>query len=61
MKLRNLFMAAVAGAFAFAACGEIPEELVSPLINLDPSELEFDASEGTKTIDLTATLNWSVV
>ena len=61
MKLRNLFMAVIAGAFALTACEELPEDLVSPLINLDPSELEFDASEGTKTIDLTATLNWSVV
>ena len=57
MKLRNLFMAAIAGAFAFASCEEIPEELL-PSISLNPTELTFEAGEGSQTVSLKATLNW---
>ena len=57
MKLRNLFMAAIAGAFAFASCEEI-EQLGAPMLNLDPSELSFDKGEDSKSVTLSATLNW---
>lgn len=59
MKLRNLFMAVIAGAFAFASC-EVIEELGAPMININPTELNFEAGEGSQTITLNATLNWSV-
>ena len=57
MKLRHLFMAAVASLFAFAACEDIPEELI-PSISVNPETLTFEAGEGSQTVSLKATLNW---
>ena len=63
MKLKHLFYAAFAGAFAFTitSCEDIIEDLGSPMINVEPSVLEFEAGEGSQTVELTATLNWNVV
>lgn len=59
MKLKNLFLAVLAGAAALVACEEL-EDLVSPMISLDPTELTFQAQEGSQSITLKASLNWAV-
>lgn len=61
MKFRNLFMTIVAGACMLASCDllEQAEDLL-PSIKLDPTELTFDAAEGSQSVNLTATLDWTV-
>ncbi|MCR5408606.1 MAG: BACON domain-containing protein [Bacteroidales bacterium] len=59
MKLRHFFMAAIAGVFAFAACEDIPEELLTK-ISLDPLELNLGPEEQTASVTFTCTRDWSV-
>lgn len=55
-------MALIAGATSFVSCDLLNEleDFGAPMINLAPSELTFEAGEGSQNITVTATLNWKV-
>ena len=60
MKLRNLFIAAVAGLFGLAACEGLEQDLGVAKISIDPLELTFPKEESSQSIKLTATRDWNV-
>lgn len=60
MKLRNFFIAAVAGLFGLAACEGLEQDLGVAKISIDPLELTFPKEESSQSIKLTATRDWNV-
>ena len=55
------FIASIAAlSFATTACEEEKEDLGAPQITVDPSEIEVDVKGGSKTVNLTATRDWTV-
>ena len=60
MKLRNFFIAAVAGLFGLAACEGLEQDLGVAKISIDPLELKFPKEESSQSIKLTATRDWNV-
>ncbi|MBO5581319.1 MAG: hypothetical protein J5948_02270 [Bacteroidales bacterium] len=60
MKIRHFFMALLAGAAVFTACQEKEEDLGPAKVTVSPVELAFDAAEGSKTVELTATRDWTI-
>ena len=59
MKLRNLFMAAVAGAFALTAC-EDEIDLGVAKLSIDPLELTFGPERTSQSITMVATRDWFI-
>ena len=60
MKLRNLFIAAVAGLFGLVACEGVEQDLGVAKISIDPLELPFNQEGGSEKVALTATRDWNV-
>ncbi len=60
MKLRNLFVGAVAAVFALAGCQEKEQNLGTPDISISTNELTFDVEGGEQAITVNATRDWKV-
>ena len=60
MKLRNLFIAAVAGLFGLAACEGVEQDLGVAKISIDPLELPFPKEESSLQVTIIATRDWNV-
>jgi len=63
MKIKNLFLGAIAAMFTFASCDMVKEDVNfgEPDIELEESEAVFETAESaSKTITLTATRDWRV-
>lgn len=60
MKLRNLFVGAVAVVFALAGCQEKEQNLGTPDISISANELTFDVEGGEQAITVNATRDWKV-
>ena len=58
MKLRNLFLGAVASIAAFAACQEPEQPLGTPDISLSVTEMTFDVAGGEQQLEVKATREW---
>lgn len=59
MKLRNLFMAVVAGAAMLVGCNK-EVDLGPAKLALDQTTLAFEAAGGSQTVSVTATRDWAV-
>ena len=59
MKLRNLFMAVVAGAAMLVGCNK-EVDLGPAKLALDQTTLAFEAAGGSQTVAVTATRDWAV-
>ena len=59
MKLRNLFMAVVAGAAMLVGCDK-EVDLGPAKVSLDQTSLAFEAAGGSQEVSLTATRDWAV-
>lgn len=59
MKLRNLFMAVVAGAAMLVGCNK-EVDLGPAKLALDQTTLAFEAAGGSQTLNVTATRDWAV-
>ncbi len=60
MKLRNLFVGAVAAVFALAGCQEKEQNLGTPDISISTNELTFDVEGGELALTVNATRDWKV-
>ena len=60
MKIRHFFMALLAGAAVFTACQQKEEDLGPAKVTVSPVELAFGEAEGSKTVELTATRDWTI-
>ena len=60
MKLRNLFVGAIASAFALAACQEKEQHLGVPDLSISVSEMTFEKAGGEQTLTVNATRDWKV-
>lgn len=60
MKLRNLFVGAVAAVFALAGCQEKEQNLGTPDISISTNELTFDVEGGEQALTVNATRDWKV-
>ena len=61
MKLHLLTLtAAVLATFAFASCGEKGPDYGDPAVKVSPGELSFESAGGSQTVQLTATVDWTV-
>lgn len=60
MKLRNLFVGAVAAVFALAGCQEKEQNLGTPDISISVSEMTFEEAGGEQTLTVNATRDWKV-
>ena len=60
MKLKNLFVAAVASVLAFAACDLIPEEFGLPKLSIDPLELTFGPEEKSAEVKFVCNRDWRI-
>ena len=60
MKLRNLFLGVCSAVAVFAACQPQEENLGTPDISIDKTEMVFDIEGGSQTLTVTATVNWHV-
>ena len=60
MKLRNLFVGAVAVVFALAGCQEKEQNLGTPDISISTNELTFDVEGGEQALTVNATRDWKV-
>ena len=60
MKLRNLFVGAVAAVFALAGCQEKEQNLGTPDISISTNELTFDVEGGEQALTVNATRDWRV-
>ena len=58
MRLRNLFLGAVASIAAFAACQEPEQNLGTPDITISKNEVAFDVAGGQDELTVTATRDW---
>ena len=61
MKVKHLFLAALAAVFTFAACQEKIEDLGEPNIDLSTSTIDFEQGAGSQTITLNTTRSWKAV
>ena len=52
--------AAVLATFAFTACGEKGPDYGDPAVKVSPGELSFESTGGSQTVQLTATVDWTV-
>lgn len=59
MKLRNLFMAVVAGAAMLVGCNK-EVDLGPAKLALDQTTLAFEAAGGSQTVSVTASRDWAV-
>ena len=59
MKLRNLFMAVMAGAAMLVGCNK-EVDLGPAKLALDQTTLAFEAAGGSQTVSVTATRDWAV-
>lgn len=59
MKLRNLFMAVVAGVAMLVGCNK-EVDLGPAKLALDQTTLAFEAAGGSQTVSVTATRDWAV-
>ena len=53
-------MALLAGAAVFTACQQKEEDLGPAKVTVSPVELAFGEAEGSKTVELTATRDWTI-
>ena len=60
MKLRNLFLGVCSAVAVFAACQPQEENLGTPDISIDKTEMVFDIEGGEQTLTVTATRDWKV-
>ncbi len=65
MKLRNLFLGAIAMVAAFSACEEQADEALGgnpsiELVGLEGDEISFDADGGESQVALIANRNWTI-
>ncbi len=61
MKLHLLTLAAaVLATFAFTSCGEKGPDYGDPNVKVSPGELSFESAGGAQTVQLTATVDWTV-
>lgn len=61
MKLHLLTLtAAVLATFAFTSCGEKDPDYGDPNVKVSPDVLSFKVEGGTETVNLTATVKWTV-
>ncbi len=61
MKLHLLTLAAaVLATFAFASCGEKGTDFGDPVVKVSPGELSFESAGSAQTVQLTATVDWTV-
>lgn len=52
--------AAVLATFALSSCGEKDPDYGDPKVAVDPGELNFKVEGGSETVNLTATVKWTV-
>ena len=52
--------AAVLATFAFTSCGEKGPDYGDPAVKVSPGELNFESAGGSTTVQLTATVDWTV-
>ena len=60
MKLRNLFLGVCSAVAVFAACQPQEENLGTPDISIDKSEMTFEIAGGDQELNVTATRDWKV-
>ena len=61
MKLHLLTLtAAVLATFAFTSCGEKGPDYGDPAVKVSPGELSFESAGGSTTVQLNATVDWTV-
>ncbi len=61
MKSHLLTLTAAALAtFAFASCGPKDPDYGDPAVKVNPGELNFKVDGGSETVNLTATVEWTV-
>ena len=61
MKLHLLTLtAAVLATFAFTSCGEKGPDYGDPAVKVSPGELNVESAGGSQTVQLTATVDWTV-
>ncbi len=63
MKFRNLLLAAIAAAFTLVGCKEKEENLGTPEVSVNPTELSFDkagTAASSNVVALKATRDWHV-
>lgn len=60
MKLRNLFVSAVAAVFALTACQEMEQNLGIPDLSISVNEMTFEVAGGEQTLTVNATRDWKV-
>ena len=60
MKLRNLFLGVCSAVAVFAACQPQEDNLGTPDISIDKSEMTFDTAGGEQELTVTATRDWKV-
>lgn len=61
MKTGKLLLCAAASALIFAGCENNEENLGSPSISLDQTQISFDQQGGSSEITVTATRDWNAV
>ena len=60
MKLRNLFLGVCSAVAVFAACQPQEDNLGTPDISIDKSEMTFETAGGEQELTVTATRDWKV-
>ena len=60
MKLRNLFLGVCSAVAVFAACQKEAQDLGTPDISIDKSEMAFEIAGGEQELAVTATRDWKV-
>ena len=60
MRLRNLFVSAVAAVFALTACQEMEQNLGIPDLSISVNEMTFEVAGGEQTLTVNATRDWKV-
>ena len=60
MKLRNLFLGVFSAVAVFAACQKEAQDLGTPDISIDKSEMTFEVAGGEQQLAVTATRDWKV-
>ena len=59
MKLKNLFMALIAGAAVLAGCNK-EEDLGPAKLEVDTAKIHFDAEENSQEVSFVATRDWMI-
>ena len=62
MKFKSLFFAAIAAVFSFASCEEMgkDQDLGSPALTVNATELSFEEAGGDQSVILNSTRDWRV-